>query len=179
MDEYLNKISSALERMLSCMPSLPASTAFVSVLNDTLLHALPESACILLEGRTLQVGVTDTGVRFDFVLRNGRFEALPDPAEAGLKISATFNDFYSMISGKTSSDTLFYGHRLLLNGDLDIGFAVKDLLAGMAFGAIPIDTLTQLWRAYTSDVDAEYTDQSRAAVDECSKLLRRLKEKSA
>ncbi|MBN3809023.1 SCP2 sterol-binding domain-containing protein [Paraburkholderia sp. Ac-20347] len=146
MNDYLYRISVALGGMLSCMPTLPGSEALVNVLNKTLRHDIPAKTLSLLEGRALQAQVADIGVRFDFAVSDGVFEALPEPGEVDLKMSATFEDFRSVIGGETPFDTLFYSRRIVLEGDLDIGFAVKEMFSDMDFGTTSLETVMQLWR---------------------------------
>jgi predicted lipid carrier protein YhbT len=143
MNDYLYRISVALGGMLSCMPTLPGSEALVNVLNKTLRHDIPAKTLLKVVRcrRRLPTLACVSISRYAMA-----YSKRSEPREVDLKMSATFEDFRAVIGGETPFDTLFYSRRIVLEGDLDIGFAVKEMFSDMDFGTTSLETVMQLWR---------------------------------
>ena len=101
---------------------------FVAGLNLALWRKLPADVRERLLGRKVEIAVTDwnksfcfTARRFGFVPRR-RFDA-PD-----LRIAATARDFGGLAAGEEDADTLYFGQRLIVEGDTELALMVKNTL---------------------------------------------------
>ena len=111
--------------LLSRLPRLPGSVLFASWLNILLARQLPEDVKRALTGRMVTLCVTDAGLAFDFTFSDGWFWPRTAMRAPDLRISAHALDFYRLARGRVDADTLFFGRRLLLEGDTELGVLVK------------------------------------------------------
>ena len=117
-----------LGRMLSLLPAYPGSLLFSQVLNLALSDLLPNDMRQMLRNKTVCIAVTDAQLAFHFVWDGRRFTGCSASAAPDLKISAGAQDFYRLATRKEDADTLFFNRRLLMEGDTELGLAVKNLL---------------------------------------------------
>ncbi|MBC7857544.1 MAG: SCP2 sterol-binding domain-containing protein [Burkholderiaceae bacterium] len=81
----------------------------------------PES----LYGKTFQIGIEDLGLQLCFICEQGKFRPLPKTIQADVRLSALAIDFFKLASGMEDADTLFFRRRLKVEGDTELGIAVK------------------------------------------------------
>ncbi len=60
---------------------------------------------------------------------DGKLLVTPDQ-QADVSIAARLNDWASMVSGQADPDELFFQRRLRITGDIDLGLAIKNHIAG-------------------------------------------------
>lgn len=77
-----------------------------------------------LYGRTFQIQVEDLGLRLCFRCDQGRFKAIPLQA-SDVSLSACAMDFLKLTTALEDADTLFFRRRLKIEGDTELGIAVK------------------------------------------------------
>lgn len=77
-----------------------------------------------LYGRTFQIHVEDLGLRLSFRCENGRFKAIQQQA-TDVSLSACAMDFLKLATALEDADTLFFRRRLRIEGDTELGIAVK------------------------------------------------------
>jgi predicted lipid carrier protein YhbT len=80
----------------------------------------PES----LYGRTFQINVEDLGLQLCFRCEQGRFKAIQLQA-SDVSLSACAMDFLKLATALEDADTLFFRRRLKIEGDTELGIAVK------------------------------------------------------
>ena len=114
--------------LLSRLPAFPGSMLFVSGLNLALTRLLAPDVTQMLAGKKLRLQVTDAQWVFDFEWRHGRFVACLNPGAADLTISASAYDFVLLARRQEDPDTLFFGRRLSMEGDTELGLLVKNTL---------------------------------------------------
>lgn len=110
------------------LPQWPPTLALVAALNLALDRVLSREILEPLIGKRFVVRVTDAGMtlRFGYTSRGFRplFESLPPD----LTISARTRDFIALLTREEDPDTLFFGRRLVMEGETDLGLLVKNTL---------------------------------------------------
>ena len=122
------RLPGTLARISATLPQTPPTLAFCVALNAMRDRLLTDELASALEEKTLRLRVNDAGLRLDFTLRRGRFHPATAATEPDLTISATAYDFACLASRTEDSDTLFFGRRLVMEGDTDLGLLVKNTL---------------------------------------------------
>jgi predicted lipid carrier protein YhbT len=118
-------------RLLSLMPSFPASMAFASVANLTIADRFPDDVRLALTGRLLRFTVSDAKVSFDVVWTRNGFVPAWSGGEPDLEIAASLQDFYLLAQRREDPDTLFFSRRLVMEGDTELGLLLKNTLDAM------------------------------------------------
>jgi predicted lipid carrier protein YhbT len=77
-----------------------------------------------LYGRTFQIHVEDLGLRLCFRCDQGRFKAI-QLQTTDVSLSACAMDFLKLATALEDADTLFFRRRLKIEGDTELGIAVK------------------------------------------------------
>jgi predicted lipid carrier protein YhbT len=122
-------------RLNARLPQLPPTLALTTALNLAPETVLPRAPLAPLKGRHVCVAVRDAGLRLDFTLgASGRFYPCRPDAPTDLTISATLRDFIALALREEDADTLFFGRRLLMEGDTSLGVLVKNTLDAIDWG---------------------------------------------
>jgi predicted lipid carrier protein YhbT len=115
--------------LLAHLPAFPGSCLFAAGLNLAVAPQLPPDVGAALEGKLVSIRVLDAGWRFDVRLRKGRFEPQrPGVATPDLAIGASARDFMLLAQRREDPDTLFFGRRLSMEGDTELGLLLKNTL---------------------------------------------------
>lgn len=141
------------------LPAYPGSLLFATALNVGIARQLPGDVRAALEGKVVRIGVTDLGLRLDVRWRGGRFDAVAAGTAPDLVIGASARDFLLLAQRREDPDTLFFGRRLTMEGDTELGLLVKNTLDAIDLAPLdparfapfsPIALLARLRRARTS-----------------------------
>jgi len=83
----------------------------------------PES----LYGKKFQIQIEDMGLQIQFVCEEGKFKPVmaKSTKPADVRMSALAIDFFQLSSGMADADTLFFQRKLKIEGDTELGVAVK------------------------------------------------------
>lgn len=117
-----------LAALLRTLPEGPPALAFCTLLNLALGRWLPLEPLAPLDGRRLRLELSDAGVGFDFMLREGRFRPCPKGGEPALRIRSGLADYLDLLFRRVDPDTLFFKRRLELVGDTALALQVKNTL---------------------------------------------------
>lgn len=104
------------------------SGALVAVLDVVLWRLLPSDVRARLVGRRVEIAVSDWDVSFSFTARRLGFVPRPPSSEPDLRIAATAHDFGALAAGEADADTLYFGRRLIVEGDTELALMVKNTL---------------------------------------------------
>lgn len=116
-------------KLLERLPAFPGSCLFAAGLNLAVTPQLPADVRAALEGKLVAIRVLDIGWRFDVRLVRGRFAPQrPGPATPDLAIGASARDFMLLAQRREDPDTLFFGRRLSMEGDTELGLLLKNTL---------------------------------------------------
>lgn len=82
-----------------------------------------------LYGKSFLITIEDLGLQLKFVCEEGKFKPQMSresrSAPADVRLSALAVDFFQLASGMEDADTLFFKRRLKMEGDTELGVAVK------------------------------------------------------
>jgi O2-independent ubiquinone biosynthesis accessory factor UbiT len=90
-----------------------------------------------LDGRCLAVEIEDTGWRWPICLANGRLRVLERTHPADVTLRGRSPAFLIMAGRLEDPDTLFFQRRLVIEGDTELGLAVKNFLDGLEEERLP------------------------------------------
>jgi predicted lipid carrier protein YhbT len=127
-------------RLVGRLPR-PGSALFTGLLNVSLRRDLPQDVYQQLIGRSIEIAVSDWGVRFRFVVTPGRFVPLGHSARIDLSITATARDFGLLAAGDEDADTLYFDRRVIVEGDTELALLIKNTL-----DALPAPKMRKLIR---------------------------------
>jgi predicted lipid carrier protein YhbT len=129
---HLPSFPQPLQRLVSRMPQYPAAAAFAAALTLGIGESVNASRHPLLAGKRICVRVIDAGVTVTFtVTASGFFPAVAGGAD--VTFAATADDFLSLLLRHEDPDTLFFGRRLLIEGDTELGLYIKNTLDALEF----------------------------------------------
>lgn len=118
------RVAGAVERL----PALPPSFLAAQVLNRVLLAKLPADACTALQGRVVELQVSDFGLRVRLQLGPGGFAPARDGAEPAVRIVAPSSSHLRLLRGDDDPDQLFFERALVIEGDTELGLVLKNTL---------------------------------------------------
>jgi len=121
-------VPAPLRHVLARLPARPGAWVFTAALNAVLPAHLDADARRALEGRHLRLAVLDAGIAFDVAWRGEAFAPLRGAGEPDLLIAATLHDFGLLATRREDPDTLFFGRRLVMEGDTELGLLIKNTL---------------------------------------------------
>lgn len=134
-------VPAPLAGLLAKLPAYPGSWLFARALNLALAAQLPADVKAALEGRTLRLRVSDARVGFDFMWQRGAFVPCKPVATPDLTIGACAHDLLRLARREEDPDTLFFGRRLALEGDTELGLLFKNTLDALDSSAFDPATL--------------------------------------
>lgn len=121
-------LPAAIAGAFALLPPAPHSVLLAAGLNRVLGRSIQSECLLPLQGKSVCIRVTD--VRLSFFLgadRRGfiarRFSQTPD-----LTIGASARDFLRLALREEDADTLFFGRRLYMEGDTELGLLIKNIL---------------------------------------------------
>jgi predicted lipid carrier protein YhbT len=122
--------------LVSRLPQLPPSVAFALALNVARDAIFDRDTLARLEGKVLRLAVRDAGLTLSVWVRGARFHPAFFATAADVAISASALDFLLMAARDEDPDTLFFSRRLTMEGDTELGLAVKNALDAVDLSAI-------------------------------------------
>ena len=82
-----------------------------------------------LYGKSFLITIEDLGLQLKFICEQGIFKpqmsAQANALPVDVRLSALVVDFFQMASGMEDADTLFFKRKLKIEGDTELGVAVK------------------------------------------------------
>jgi predicted lipid carrier protein YhbT len=115
------------------LPQWPHAVSLCLALNvGVRLGVLPREALALCEGRNIRVAVEDGGTEARFTCRNGLFQPLLQESSADdLCFRGELHAYLKLLTRQEDPDTLFFNRQLSIEGDTELGLAIKNLLDGI------------------------------------------------
>lgn len=118
----------SLRRLIERLPVEPPSMLLAVVLDRVLLPRLDTEARAQLAGQTVEVCVTDFGLRLRLALGRTGFTLAPPAGAPRLRVAATAAAFWRLAAGEEDADTLFFERALVMEGDTEYGLRLKNTL---------------------------------------------------
>lgn len=110
------------------LPQRPWSDALCASLELARLTHQLDADFSFLEGRTVRLIVDDLGARATLRYERGHFRPASAQAEADVSFRAALADFIKLARRSEDPDTLFFQRKLRIEGDTELGLALKNLL---------------------------------------------------
>ena len=127
--------ASAAAAIASRLPVLPASAVVAAGLN-VVFGESRTSGLEPLYGRVVTMRVTDLGMSLRLAVTPAGFVACARADEAAVTISASALDFTQLALRRVDPDTLFFGRRLVIEGDTELGLLLKNRLDALDVRAL-------------------------------------------
>lgn len=108
-----------------------------TILNQVLRNERHEGELDFLEGRVVQIKVSDAGLSYSLTLKHDAIAEAGDRA-VELTIIGTVYDYLLLISGREDPDTLFFQRHLVMDGDTGLGVYLKNMLAAIEMEQLPL-----------------------------------------
>ncbi|MDR0528444.1 MAG: SCP2 sterol-binding domain-containing protein [Zoogloeaceae bacterium] len=112
------------------LPQWPHAASLCLALNAAAsLRILPEEALTLCSGRRVLIAVDDGGTRALITCLNGIFQPVwRETAEPDVRFHGDLHAYLKLILRQEDPDTLFFNRQLTIEGDTELGLAIKNLL---------------------------------------------------
>jgi predicted lipid carrier protein YhbT len=133
---WLAAAAGRLRGIVERLPVQPPSFVLARVLDRVLLPRLPADARAALSHRSVEVAVSDLGLRVRLQLDAGGFRVAPSRSETALRIIAPAASYLRLLRGVDDADRLFFERALVMEGDTEMGLVLKNTL----------DAIGPLWR---------------------------------
>lgn len=125
-----------IRRVVERLPLQPPSFVLARVLDRVLLPRVPADARAALAGRTVEVIVSDLGLRVRLQLGAAGFGVAAGRSVTALRIVAPARSYWRLLRGEDDADRLFFERALVMEGDTEMGLVLKNTL----------DAIGPLWR---------------------------------
>ena len=117
-----------LRSIVERLPPQPPSFVLARVLDRVLLPKLPADARAALGNRTVEVAISDLGLRVRLQLAAGGFRVAAARSETALRIVAPLKSYLRLLRGEDDADRLFFERALVMEGDTEMGLVLKNTL---------------------------------------------------
>jgi predicted lipid carrier protein YhbT len=123
---------------LARLPAFPGSWLFARMLKATLAPQLSAATRTGLEGKHLQLRISDFGLAFDVRWQGQGFTPLAPGAKPDLAIAASLHDLWLLARREEDPDSLFFRRRLVMEGDTELGLLFKNAIDAFDLGAFDL-----------------------------------------
>lgn len=127
-------------KVLGLVPAGLQAGALEPMLNHALQELIDNGDFDFLEGHCCAIAVRDRNLAWHIGFDGQKLRVQPNQT-AGVTISATVPAFLNLISQHADPDTLFFQRQLSIDGDVELGLYVKNML-----DALDEDDLPLVWR---------------------------------
>ncbi len=132
---------SAGERVLPLAAHVPFFLQRLTLqrsLNQVFAKAMQDGLFEILEQRWMRLQVTDLNLSWCLSKEPGKNRLLiKDRAPVEVTISGNWREFLLLASRQEDPDTLFFRRRLQIDGDTDLGLAVKNMIDSLDSDDLP------------------------------------------
>lgn len=119
------------------VPDSVQQTLMLQTLKHVFREALDDGDFAFLEGRWLEVHVLDLDLHHYISYANDALVMSDKPESVDVTFKGNLNDLILIAARKEDADTLFFQRRLLIEGDTELGLALKNLIDSVDLEAIP------------------------------------------
>jgi predicted lipid carrier protein YhbT len=128
----------ALAVPLRLMPFIIQQTTLEQGLNRMFRGPIADGELDFLEGRTVVLEISDFGWRWPITLRDGRICVQRRVCRPDTVVRGGAAAFIAVAGGVADPDTLFFQRRLSVEGDTELGLALKNFLDGLDPARLPL-----------------------------------------
>lgn len=137
---------------LKILPQALHNRFLADIINRILLNDLNAGELDFLQGRSVAIKIIDIGQSYQLTLSGHRLMGADTHGENHLTIRASLYDFMSMASRQVDPDTLVFQRRLVMEGDTELGLALKNYLDGMDIEASRVLSMVESFSRKTMPV---------------------------
>ena len=116
-----------LSRPLKLLPASLHSRLLATLLNKLLSEDLKQGELDFLLDRSVEIQVKDTGLNYQLMFTGKQLVAC-SASQSDLMVRATLYDFMTLVSRTEDPDSLVFQRRLVMEGDTELGLALKNYL---------------------------------------------------
>lgn len=113
---------------LRIFPGAIHSRALAIILNQVFVHELEENQLEFLRDRSMAIEIRDLGLTYRLTLCDDKLKEGDTKEKCHLTVRACLYDFMSLASQQEDPDTLVFQRRLVMEGDTELGLALKNYL---------------------------------------------------
>ncbi|MEW6998516.1 SCP2 domain-containing protein [Colwelliaceae bacterium BS250] len=110
------------------VPIFLQQTIIDLAVNKVLKESLVEGELDFLETQYLKISVQDINVDWFFTVLDERVVVSNKVLDADVTITGDLNSFVQLAAQTVDPDTLFFKRKLLIEGNVELGLAIKNLL---------------------------------------------------
>jgi len=121
-----DRLAAAAARIAACLPAFPGSALLAAGFNLAFREGYADLEPLF--GKTVAVRASDAGLCLAFAVTRGGFVACRATTRPAVTISAELRDFVQLALRRVDPDTLFFGRRLVIEGDTELGLLFKNRL---------------------------------------------------
>lgn len=141
-------VLAALDRVLPRVARLPIrlqAALLRPLLQSVLAEPVRAGRFDFLGGRWIRIEITDLRIGWSLRVERGRL-GLDARAPADVRVAAAWRDLLMLASRHEDPDALFFRRRLVIDGDTELGLAVKNLIDSLDAAELPAPVWTALRR---------------------------------
>lgn len=133
---HLLKVGERLLPLAARTPFPLQRLALERSLNQIFAEPLKDDAFEVLEGNWMRLEVADLGLAWCLTCEQQRLR-ISEHAVAKVTIRGNWREFLLLASRQEDPDTLFFRRRLVIEGDTELGLAVKNLIDSLDPDMLP------------------------------------------
>ncbi|MEW8625066.1 MAG: SCP2 sterol-binding domain-containing protein [Candidatus Thiodiazotropha sp.] len=131
------RMPKALTLPLKILPIKAHGLILSALLNRVFRLQIAEGELDFLEGKVVQIKVSDAALRYALSMRDGKLVEAGSQA-ADLTITGSVYDYLLLVAGREDPDTLFFQRHLVMDGDTGLGVHLKNMLAAVEPEELPM-----------------------------------------
>jgi len=128
---------SLLAKPVSLIPGRLHAMLVSVLLKQLLAGPINDGDLDFMTGRCLRIEVMDAGIRFDLSFDGRRLLGAVNGNSPDLIFRGNVHEFLLLATRREDSDTLFFQRRLKIEGDTDMGLAIKNFLDAIEMESLP------------------------------------------
>lgn len=133
----LHRAAKASAKVAGFCPQRLRNQLFQPVLNHALKALLEEGELDFLKDRSCAIQVRDTRLRSVITNQRNKLVFLPASTPAEVTISSSSDGFLNLVTQNVDPDTLFFRRELLIEGDVELGLYLKNMLDALTAEDLP------------------------------------------
>lgn len=145
--KVLKRLHPIMAGPLHLLPFGLQKRAMEALIRDAFSTALQRGKFDFLRGRWLGLEITDVGLRWYITQTSHGPVVINNPMRADVSIRGDLYTMVQLANQTADADTLFFQRKLMVEGDTELGLAVKNLMFGTEINGFP-KLLSRVLEAY-------------------------------
>ena len=137
---------------LKILPQSLHNRFLANIINKILVNDLNQGELDFLQDRSVAIEISDIGLSYQLTLSGDKLMGANAQDENHLTVRASLYDFMSMASRQVDPDTLVFQRRLVMEGDTELGLALKNYLDGMDIEASKVLSMVESFSRKTMPI---------------------------